>query len=204
MSRAVICRRLELTGVVPVVRARNTEQAWVACRALAAGGVDVLEITMTVPGATELIRELVREFGDKMLVGAGTVLDPQTAVACIAAGAEFIVSPGFDPEIVRVTQEAEKAALPGALTPTEVMAALRVGCRHHQGVPRFCHGWRGLPACIARTLCAGSISADRRRQRADSPRFHRGGRGRSGGWLRAHRSWRAGARGWRADHAAGT
>jgi 2-dehydro-3-deoxyphosphogluconate aldolase/(4S)-4-hydroxy-2-oxoglutarate aldolase len=127
MSRAEICRRLELTGIVPVVRAKNAEQAWLACRALLAGGVDVLEVTMTVPDAPNLIRELVAHFGKDALVGAGTVLDAATARACLRAGAEFIVSPGLDPDVVRAAHEAEKPALPGALTPTEVMAALRLG-----------------------------------------------------------------------------
>jgi 2-dehydro-3-deoxyphosphogluconate aldolase/(4S)-4-hydroxy-2-oxoglutarate aldolase len=127
MSRIGICEALTRTGIVPVIRARNTEQAWLACRALCAGGVDVLEITMTVPDATTLIRELVAHFGRQVLVGAGTVLDAETARACIRAGAEFIVSPGFDPDIVRAAHEADKPALPGALTPTEIMAAMRAG-----------------------------------------------------------------------------
>ncbi len=125
MNRAEICDRMQLTGVVPVVRAANAEQAWLACRALYAGGVDVLEVTMTVPDAPNLIRELVAQFGNDVLVGAGTVLDAETARACIRAGAEFIVSPGFDPEIVRAAHDAGKPALPGALTPTEVMAAMK-------------------------------------------------------------------------------
>ena len=127
MNRAEICERMQLTGIVPVVRAANAEQAWLACRALRAGGVDVLEVTMTVPDAPNLIRELVAQFGADVLVGAGTVLDAETARACIRAGAEFIVSPGFDPEIVRAAHDAGKPALPGALTPTEVMAAMKAG-----------------------------------------------------------------------------
>src|SRR5882757_6667939 len=101
MKRAAVYQRIERSGIVPVVRASSTEQAWLACRALHAGGIDVLEITMTVPDATTLIGELIAHFGDQVLVGAGTVLDAETACACIKAGAEFIVSPGFDPEIVR-------------------------------------------------------------------------------------------------------
>ena len=127
MNRAEICRRLELIGVVPVVRAKNAEQAWLACRALMAGGVDVLEVTMTVPNAPNLIRQLVAELGKDVLVGAGTVLDAATAHACLRAGAEFIVSPGLDVDVVRTAHDAEKPALPGALTPTEVMAAMRAG-----------------------------------------------------------------------------
>ena len=127
MNRVAICRRMEHTGVVPVIRAPNAEQAFLACRALHAGGVDVFEITMTVPNAPEVIREVVKQFSKDVLVGAGTVLDAETARACIRAGAEFIVSPGTDPEIIRTAHDLGKPALPGVLTPTEVMAALRAG-----------------------------------------------------------------------------
>ncbi|HWZ91700.1 MAG TPA: bifunctional 4-hydroxy-2-oxoglutarate aldolase/2-dehydro-3-deoxy-phosphogluconate aldolase [Polyangiaceae bacterium] len=127
MNRVAICRRIEHTGVVPVIRATSPEQAFFACRALHAGGVDVFEITMTVPDAVRVIRELVGQFSGDVLVGAGTVLDAETARACIRAGAEFIVSPGFDPEIVRTAHDAGKPALPGVVTPTEIMAATRAG-----------------------------------------------------------------------------
>jgi 2-dehydro-3-deoxyphosphogluconate aldolase/(4S)-4-hydroxy-2-oxoglutarate aldolase len=126
MNRVAICRRIEHTGVVPVVRAESAEHALLACRALKAGGVDVLEITLTVPDAPQLIRTLLQEFPDT-LIGAGTVIDSKQARACLDAGAEFIVSPGFDPEIVALCHEAEKLALPGALTPSEIMGALRSG-----------------------------------------------------------------------------
>jgi 2-dehydro-3-deoxyphosphogluconate aldolase/(4S)-4-hydroxy-2-oxoglutarate aldolase len=127
MNRVAICRRIEHTGIVPVIRANNAEQALFACRALHSGGIDVLEITMTVPDATSVIRELVAQFRGEVLVGAGTVLDVEAARACIRAGAEFIVSPGFDPDIVRAAHHAEKPALPGALTPSEIMAATHAG-----------------------------------------------------------------------------
>ncbi|HEX3775416.1 MAG TPA: bifunctional 4-hydroxy-2-oxoglutarate aldolase/2-dehydro-3-deoxy-phosphogluconate aldolase [Polyangiaceae bacterium] len=126
MNRVAICRRIEHTGIVPVVRAESAEQALLACRALKAGGVDVLEITLTVPDAPQLIRTLAHEFPDT-LIGAGTVTDSKQARACLEAGAEFVVSPGFDPEIVALCHEAEKPALPGAITPSEIMGALRSG-----------------------------------------------------------------------------
>jgi 2-dehydro-3-deoxyphosphogluconate aldolase/(4S)-4-hydroxy-2-oxoglutarate aldolase len=127
MNRVAICRRIEHTGVVPVIRATSADQAFFACRALHAGGVDVFEITLTVPDAVRVIRELVAQFSGDVLVGAGTVLDGDAARACIRAGAEFIVSPGFDPEIVRAAHDAGKPALPGVITPTEIMAATRAG-----------------------------------------------------------------------------
>ena len=166
MSRLAICRRVELTGVVPVVRARNTEQAWLACRALLAGGVDVLEVTMTVPDAPNLIRELVAQFGKEVLVGAGTVLDAETARSCIRAGAEFIVSPGFDPEIVRAAHDADKPALPGALTPTEIMAALRANADIIKVFPASAMGGasylRSLraPFAAARFLPTGGVNVN--------------------------------------------
>jgi 2-dehydro-3-deoxyphosphogluconate aldolase/(4S)-4-hydroxy-2-oxoglutarate aldolase len=170
MNRAEICSRLERTGVVPVVRAKNPEQAWLACRALCAGGIDVLEITMTVPNAPSLIAELVAHFGSEVLVGAGTVLDAETARACIRAGAQFIVSPGFDESIVRVAHEAGKPALPGALTPTEVMAALRAGADIIKVFPASAMGGakylRSLRAPFekARFLPTGGVNASTARE----------------------------------------
>ena len=170
MNRAEICERMLLTGVVPVVRAPNAEQAWLACRALQAGGVDVLEVTMTVPDAPNLIRELVTQFGKDMLVGAGTVLDAETARACIRAGAEFIVSPGFDPEIVRVAHDAGKPAAPGALTPTEVMAALKANAdvikvfpASAMGGAKYLRSLRG-PFPNARFLPTGGVNASTARE----------------------------------------
>jgi 2-dehydro-3-deoxyphosphogluconate aldolase/(4S)-4-hydroxy-2-oxoglutarate aldolase len=166
MSRLSICQRMERTGIVPVVRAKNAEQAWLACRSLRAGGIDVLEVTMTVPDAINLIRELVAQFGNEVLVGAGTVLDAETARACIRAGAEFIVSPGFDADIVRAAHEADKPALPGALTPTEIMAATRAGADIIKLFPASAMGGakylRSLRAPFehARFLPTGGVNAE--------------------------------------------
>jgi 2-dehydro-3-deoxyphosphogluconate aldolase/(4S)-4-hydroxy-2-oxoglutarate aldolase len=92
-----------------------------------AAGIDVVEITMTVPNALDLLRKLRAEIGQDVLLGAGTVLDAQTARDCIAAGAEFIVAPGFDVETVRACHALDKPCMPGALTPTEVIAAWNAG-----------------------------------------------------------------------------
>ena len=170
MNREQICERMLKTGIVPVVRAANAEQAWLACRALRAGGIDVLEVTMTVPDAPTLIRELVAQFGDEVLVGAGTVLDAETARACIRAGAEFIVSPGFDAEIVRAAHDAGKPALPGALTPTEVMAAMKAGAdiikvfpASAMGGAKYLRSLRG-PFPHARLLPTGGVNASTARE----------------------------------------
>jgi 2-dehydro-3-deoxyphosphogluconate aldolase/(4S)-4-hydroxy-2-oxoglutarate aldolase len=127
MSAGSIVARIEELGVVPVVRAPSAAVALRAARAVHAGGIDVLEITMTVPDALAVLRQLAAELGDRVLLGAGTVLDTETARRCIAAGARFIVSPGFDLETVRAAQELGAPVMPGALTPTEVIAAWKAG-----------------------------------------------------------------------------
>jgi 2-dehydro-3-deoxyphosphogluconate aldolase / (4S)-4-hydroxy-2-oxoglutarate aldolase len=127
MNRTEICKRIEATGIVPIVRAPSAEIAATAARAILAAGIDVLEITMTVPNATDLMRQLSKELGHDVLLGAGTVLDAQTARDCIDAGAEFIVAPGFDLETVRAAHALDKPCMPGVLTPTEVITAWKAG-----------------------------------------------------------------------------
>lgn len=127
MTRAEVCRKIEEIGLVPVVRARSAELAIRAVEAVLAGGVPVFEITMTVPGAISVIETLSARFGERALIGAGTVLSAEDARACIEAGARFVVSPGFDPATVEAALAADVAAMPGALTPTEVIAAWKSG-----------------------------------------------------------------------------
>jgi len=113
--------------LIPVVRAPSPEAALGAARALLAGGIRLVEITMTVPGALQVIETLNRELGSQLVVGAGTVLDAATALATIRAGARFVVSPGFDPATVRACQQQQILTMPGALTPTEVLNAWQAG-----------------------------------------------------------------------------
>jgi 2-dehydro-3-deoxyphosphogluconate aldolase/(4S)-4-hydroxy-2-oxoglutarate aldolase len=127
MTRAEVCQQLERVGVVPVIRAPSPELATQAAEAILAGGISVFEITMTVPDAPQVIRVLKSRLGDRALVGAGTVLDANGARACIEAGAAFIVSPGFDAPTLSLAHEAGIAAMPGALTPTEVITAWKAG-----------------------------------------------------------------------------
>jgi 2-dehydro-3-deoxyphosphogluconate aldolase/(4S)-4-hydroxy-2-oxoglutarate aldolase len=127
MNRAEVCEAVREVGIVPVVRASSAALARRAVDALIAGGVPVCEITMTVPDAVALIAELSKSVGERVLVGAGTVLDARQAAACIDAGARFVVSPGFDEGTVRECQKREVAVMPGALTPTEVIRAWRAG-----------------------------------------------------------------------------
>jgi 2-dehydro-3-deoxyphosphogluconate aldolase / (4S)-4-hydroxy-2-oxoglutarate aldolase len=119
--------RIEDIGIVPVVRAPSAAVAVRAARAVQAGGIDVLEITMTVPDALAVLRQLAAELADRVILGAGTVLDAETARRCIAAGAQFIVAPGFDIETVHAAQDLGTPVMPGALTPTEVTAAWKAG-----------------------------------------------------------------------------
>jgi len=126
MDKKAVLERITATGVIPVIRAQSADEAASAIAAIQQGGISVLEITMTVPGAIELIREVTRRATDA-LVGAGTVLDPENALACIDAGARFVVSPALNLATIAACREAGIAVLPGALTPTEVLTAWNAG-----------------------------------------------------------------------------
>jgi 2-dehydro-3-deoxyphosphogluconate aldolase / (4S)-4-hydroxy-2-oxoglutarate aldolase len=114
------------TGIIPAVRVRTPEDAWFAAEAVSKGGIPIVELTMTVPKATELIAHLVTKHPD-MVVGAGTVLDVETARACLDAGAQFLTSPGLDLDIVEFAVKHGVVVMPGVLTPSEVMAATKAG-----------------------------------------------------------------------------
>ena len=122
-------KKIGETGIVPVVRAASFEEARQAVDAICDGGISVIEITMTVPNAPALIRAVVRQYGDKVLTGAGTVLNSEQASECLEAGAEFLVSPGLSVPVLRAAQARGKLAIPGALTPTELMIASLEGAR---------------------------------------------------------------------------
>ena len=126
MDKAVVLNCLQETGLVPVLRAESVEKAMTLAVAVAAGGVNVLEVTMTVPGAMEVIRRLVKE-QPEILVGAGTVLDAETARICMLEGAQFVVSPALNLKTIEMCHRYSVAVLPGALTPTEVVTAWEAG-----------------------------------------------------------------------------
>jgi 2-dehydro-3-deoxyphosphogluconate aldolase/(4S)-4-hydroxy-2-oxoglutarate aldolase len=121
---------IERVALIPVLRARNAGQAHAVVQAMIAGGVTVVEVTMTVPGAVDLIKALRQEYGAKLLLGAGTVTTAAEAQQTINAGAEFIVSPSLHPEVIQVTKTNGKVSIPGALTPTEVITAWRAGANY--------------------------------------------------------------------------
>jgi len=118
---------IERVGLIPVLRARSMAQGRAVVEAMVAGGVNVVEVTMTVPGAIDLLRELKREYGDKLLLGSGTVTTADQAQATIDAGAEFVVSPSLHPEVISATKRNKKVSCPGALTPTEAITAWNAG-----------------------------------------------------------------------------
>lgn len=126
MKKAEVLQAIREVGVLPVLRASSINTAMQLAEAISKGGVSAMEVTMTVPGAIEVIRRLVKDRPD-LLVGAGTVLDPETARMCIAEGAQFVVSPAINLETIALCHRYSIAVLPGALTPTEVVTAWQAG-----------------------------------------------------------------------------
>ncbi|MGD0788599.1 MAG: bifunctional 4-hydroxy-2-oxoglutarate aldolase/2-dehydro-3-deoxy-phosphogluconate aldolase [Terracidiphilus sp.] len=126
---------IERVGLIPVLRAKNAAQAHAIVKAMIAGGVNVVEVTMTVPGAVGILKELNREYGSELLLGSGTVTTAAEAEATIEAGAEFVVSPSFHPQVVAKTHSLGKISIPGALTPTEVITAWNAGADYVKVFP---------------------------------------------------------------------
>jgi 2-dehydro-3-deoxyphosphogluconate aldolase/(4S)-4-hydroxy-2-oxoglutarate aldolase len=126
MKKTEVCERIKEVGIIPAIRVCSAEDAHFAADSVASGGIPIVEITMTVPDAFDLISHLVSHH-KKMVVGAGTVLDTETARRCVDAGASFLTAPGFNQAIVEFAIKQEMAVLPGALTPTEVVAAWSAG-----------------------------------------------------------------------------
>jgi len=114
-------------GLVPIVRTPSPDDALRAAEAIIEGGIGIAEITMTVPGAIRVMERVVEKFGDKVLLGAGTILDPESCRAALLAGAEFIVTPSLNPQVIELARRYSKACFPGALTPTEVVLAWQSG-----------------------------------------------------------------------------
>jgi 2-dehydro-3-deoxyphosphogluconate aldolase/(4S)-4-hydroxy-2-oxoglutarate aldolase len=127
MNKKQILQQINKVGLVPVLRAPSADAAIAAAAAIEAGGVPVLEVTMTVPGAIEVIAAVVKSSQGRVLVGAGTVLDAETARACILAGAQFIVSPALNVKTIELCQRYSVPIIPGALTPTEIVTAWEAG-----------------------------------------------------------------------------
>jgi len=127
MAKETQLRQVLETGIVAVVRSQDSQQLVEVVRALADGGVTVAEITMTVPGALAVLRQVRDTLGDRVLLGAGTILDPETARAALLAGAEYIVAPTVNLDVIRMCQRYDKLVMPGAFTPTEILTAWEAG-----------------------------------------------------------------------------
>ena len=127
MTKEQILSGITEIGIVPVVRTSSAESAIKAIDAICRGGIRAAEITMTVPGALRALEKVADQFGDKLVLGAGTVLDTETARACMLAGAEFLVAPGLKLSVIEIAKRYSKVICPGALTPTEVLAAWEAG-----------------------------------------------------------------------------
>src|SRR5215471_7702171 len=127
MSKESHLRQILDVGIVAVVRSPDHAQLVEVCRALADAGVTVVEITMTVPHALDVLRQVRQALGDRVLLGAGTVLDAETARAVLLAGAEYVVAPTVNLDVIRLCQRYDKLVMPGAFTPTEILTAWEAG-----------------------------------------------------------------------------
>lgn len=127
MSKLAQLDRVSKSGLVAVIRAASGEQLADVAEALVAGGVDVMEVTFTVPRAHRVLEQVAERLGDRILLGAGTVLDSETARIALLSGAEFIVSPAVNLEVIELCRRYDKLVMPGALTPTEVVTAWQAG-----------------------------------------------------------------------------
>lgn len=127
MSRHSDLQRVLDSGLVAIIRAPSGEQLAGVAEALLQGGIDVIEVTFTVPGVLDIIKEVRQKLGDRILLGAGTVLDTESARAAILAGAEFIVTPTVNTDVIQMCNRYDKVVMPGAFTPTEVLAAWQAG-----------------------------------------------------------------------------
>jgi 2-dehydro-3-deoxyphosphogluconate aldolase/(4S)-4-hydroxy-2-oxoglutarate aldolase len=140
MSRIEDLDRVLKSGIVAILRFSSSDQLANVARALFEGGIDVIEITLTIPNALEILAAVKKDLGSRVLLGAGTVLDPETARAAVLAGAEFIVSPSLSLEVIRLCHRYDKVVMPGAFTPTEILAAWEAGADVVKVFPSDCVG----------------------------------------------------------------
>ena len=160
-----VVQRIGEVGIIPVVRATSAEEASSAIEAICAGGIPIVEVTMTVPDAVSLIGKVARQLGGTVMIGAGTVTSSKQAEACIDAGAKFIVSPGLSIDVLAAARDGGTLAIPGTLTPTELMAALENGAKlvkvfpcGNVGGPKYLKSLRG-PFPEAALIPTGGVNA---------------------------------------------
>jgi len=126
-GKAKAIEQIVRTGLIPIVRASTPDQALRIMEAVLAGGISTVEVTMTVPGALKVLEQMADRLGNQVLLGAGTILDPETARAAILSGAQFIVSPHLNPRVVEMARRYGCVSIPAGLTPTEIVAAWEAG-----------------------------------------------------------------------------
>jgi len=163
MSKEKDLQRIVDCGVVAIVRFDRSEELVEAARAIKAGGVDVIEFTMTTPNALNIIAASAEEFGEEVLLGAGTVLDPETARAAILSGARYIISPTLNPQVIELCHRYGVIAVPGAFTPTEILTAWELGADMVKVFPAAAMGPRYIkdilsPLPQVRLLPTGGVS----------------------------------------------
>jgi Entner-Doudoroff aldolase len=183
MTKQEVRARIEELAIIPAVRASNADDALFAAEAVSRGGLPIVELTMTVPKATELIAYLVKKH-PHIVVGAGTVLDLETARACLAAGAKFITSPGLDLEIVAFSVEAEVVVIPGVLTPSEIIAAVKARADFVKNISLLSGRRCGLCARFEGSLPQRVVHRGGRRQPTNRREIPGGRRHRSWHWGR--------------------
>ena len=127
MEKREILNRMVSEGLIPVIRVTSAQEAIDVADAIKAGGVTFLEITMSVQGAIDVIKDLTKKYGDEIVMGAGTVLDPETGRAALLAGAQFIVSPTLNLDLIHLAHRYSAVVIPGAMTPTEILTAWNAG-----------------------------------------------------------------------------
>src|SRR5215468_4135495 len=166
MTKQQILSFITDIGIVPVVRTSSAEGAIRAIDAIYRGGIRAAEITMTVPGAIHALEKVADQFGDKIVLGAGTVLDPETARACMLAGAEFFVTPSLKTSTIEIVKRYSRVICPGALTPTEVVTAWEAGADivkifpcGNVGGPRYIKALRG-PFPHIEMIPTGGVNLD--------------------------------------------
>lgn len=165
MPREADVQRVLSTGLVAIIRADDGEKLVQVAEALYEGGIDVIEVTFTTPGVLDVISQCRKRIGDRILLGAGTVLDPETARAAFLAGAEFIVSPTVNVDVIRLCRRYDKVVMPGAFTPTEVLTAWEAGADFVKvfpadvGGPPYLKALHG-PLPQVRLLPTGGVNLD--------------------------------------------
>lgn len=159
-------KRILDVGIVAVIRAESADKALKVIEAIRLGGIPAIEVTMTVPGAVEVIKELAGSFKEEeMIIGAGTVLDPETARACILAGAQYIVSPALNPDTIRLCNRYQKICMPGCATVSEIVTAMELGADVIKLFPGELFGPKAIkaikgPLPHANIMPTGGVSLD--------------------------------------------